>query len=93
MSLQFGAPGPLFRGISSSALYRPCSFFASSAVRLIRLKLDALLNSINLGAVDLLASLLDGAEDGVVVKTLLGDDGRGLVLEGDGVGLNTYSYD
>lgn len=51
--------------------------------------LDALLDAINLCAVDLLSGLLDGVEDSLVLESWLGDDICSLVVEGDGVGLDT----
>ena len=70
-------------------VYHPPPLLATSCVLFNKHLLDALLGAINLRAVDLLASLLDGAEDSLVLKGWLGDDSCGLILEGDGVGLDT----
>lgn len=51
-------------------------------------KLNALADAVDLAAVDLLARLLDGLEDGLVVELGLGNDGGLLLLEGDVVGLD-----
>lgn len=50
---------------------------------------DALLDAINLSAVDLLSGLLDGVEDSLVLEGWLCDDACGLVVEGDGIRLDT----
>lgn len=47
--------------------------------------LDALLDAINLSAVDLLSGLLDGVEDSLVLKSWLCDDACGLIVKGDGI--------
>lgn len=51
--------------------------------------LDALLDAINLCAVDLLSGFLNGVEDSLVLESWLRDDICGLVVEGNGVGLDT----
>jgi hypothetical protein len=51
-------------------------------------RLDLPLLSVGLAGLDLLASLLDLLQDGVVVERLCGDDLGGLGLKGDVVGLN-----
>lgn len=67
----------------------PFRYLSSSAVHAYLL--DAFLDAINLSAVDLLAGLLNGAEDSLVLESWLSDHGRGLVVEGDGVGLDTWT--
>jgi hypothetical protein len=54
----------------------PALFFQLNALRL----------PIGLGGVDLLAGLLDGAQDGLVRKGRVSDDGGALGIEGDVVG-------
>jgi hypothetical protein len=53
--------------------------------------LDALVDAVRLPGVDLLARLLDGTEDSLVVQTGLRDDKCLLLVEGDFVRLDAYS--
>lgn len=59
----------------------------SARLRLSR-DLNALLDTIGNTLVDLLARLRNGLQDGGVVEGGFGDDGSGLVLEGDFVALD-----
>lgn len=55
---------------------------------LLRRHLDAAGLAVGLARVDLLASLGNGAQDGLVGEGGVGNDGRGLALEGDLVALD-----
>jgi len=59
---------------------------------ILSLDLDALLDTVGLARVDLLARLGDGGEHLVVRERRVGDDGRRLALERDVVALDTYTH-
>lgn len=56
------------------------------------MQLDAARLAVDRTRIDLLARLLDRLEDGLVVEAGLGNDEGLLLLEGDFVAFDTYSF-
>ncbi len=79
-------PPRLFLSLIPNAIYPPLPHlqsYSSHCCNLFLRNIHALDLSVRLSAVDLLASLLDGCQDGVVTEFWSSDDGGGLGVKGD----------